>query len=266
MMSGINDGRGVLYPARLPEFERVLPPENLSDRVYWFWISRWNVAPGRISRQQLLPFPLMNLVVQTSGTTLSGPPSGASHRDLSGKGWAVAALLRPAAGFAFCNVLKTAASSLVDSEVAYPSPTLGKDIQLLHAGGDQKMLNPKCVQAFSSWLERAISPADSIGQQVNAFIDFVSSTGSVVRVSQVAKQLNMTPRSLQRLSLKYLGLSPLSVIRRYRLQEAAQQLRNDPTASIAQIAVDLDYSDQAHLASDFRKVLGFSPSAYRASS
>lgn len=72
-------------------------------------------------------------------------------------------------------------------------------------------------------------------------------------------------RSVQRLSQRYIGLPPLAIIRRYRLQESAERLRDDPSLSIAQIAAELGYADHAHLAADFRTVLGFTPSAYRRS-
>ncbi|MGP9528876.1 DUF6597 domain-containing transcriptional factor [Glutamicibacter sp. AOP5-A2-18] len=78
-MADIHDGRGVLYPARLPEFERIVPAKHMQQYVSWFWISRWQLAAGRVSRQQLLPFPLMNIVVQPEGVTVSGPSNGASQ-------------------------------------------------------------------------------------------------------------------------------------------------------------------------------------------
>jgi AraC-like DNA-binding protein len=37
----------------------------------------------------------------------------------------------------------------------------------------------------------------------------------------------------------------------------------DPRATLATVAVDLGYSDQAHLANEFRSVLGLTPGAYR---
>src|SRR5699024_5735892 len=95
-MSGPADWRGVLHPERLPTFRREPAPDDLSDRIRWFWIPRWNVEPGRTSRQELLPFPASNLVVEGGVVTLSGPTTGRSHRDLRGRGWAVGALLRPA--------------------------------------------------------------------------------------------------------------------------------------------------------------------------
>jgi AraC-like DNA-binding protein len=53
------------------------------------------------------------------------------------------------------------------------------------------------------------------------------------------------------------------LIRRRRLQEAAERVRGDPRADLARIAHDLGYVDHAHLTTDFRRVLGFTPSGYR---
>lgn len=58
--------------------------------------------------------------------------------------------------------------------------------------------------------------------------------------------------------------SPAALIRRRRLQEAADRVRSDPAADLAQkIAAELGYADQAHLANDFQRFLGFTPSSYR---
>lgn len=56
-----------------------------------------------------------------------------------------------------------------------------------------------------------------------------------------------------------------SMIRRYRLQEAAERLRLQPGLPVADIAAELGYADHAHLSADFRTVLGFTPSGYRRS-
>ena len=97
----------------------------------------------------------------------------------------------------------------------------------------------------------------------NRMEDVVTSDRSILRVDQLARRLDLSIRSLQRLSERYIGLPPLAVIRRYRLQEAAQRLREDSSVTVAQVAVELDYADHAHLTADFRRVLGLSPSRYR---
>lgn len=73
----------------------------------------------------------------------------------------------------------------------------------------------------------------------------------------------MSTRALQRLAKQYIGLSPLRIIRRYRLQEAALRLREDPGLTVARVAAELGYADQSHLAADFRSTLGLSARDYR---
>ena len=82
--------------------------------------------------------------------------------------------------------------------------------------------------------------------------------------TRFAALLGVSVRTLQRMAHRYVGLSPAAMIRRRRLQEAAERIRSDPGADLATVAAELGYADQAHLANDFRAVLGFTPSAYRA--
>jgi len=87
----------------------------------------------------------------------------------------------------------------------------------------------------------------------------------VLQVQDAASRLNVSTRTLQRLARRHVGLPPAAMIRRRRLQEAAERLRTNPWADLATVAAELGYADQAHLCGDFRAVLGFTPSSYRAS-
>lgn len=140
-MADVHDGRDVLYPARLPEFQRILPPEQLRSYVSWFWISRWDIAAGRISRQQLLPFPQVNIVVQAEGVTISGPSNGASHRDLHGNARAVAALLRPASASFMASLVRSTPQRLLDCEVCVYAASLHGIIWKEHARVSGRSLN-----------------------------------------------------------------------------------------------------------------------------
>jgi transcriptional regulator GlxA family with amidase domain len=62
---------------------------------------------------------------------------------------------------------------------------------------------------------------------------------------------------------RHVGLSPAAMIRRRRLQEAAQRVRENPEADLASIAAELGYADHAHLTRDFQAVLGIAPRTYR---
>jgi len=263
-MAEPGDGRGVLYPERLPTFHRVPVPDELSDLARWFWIPRWDLAPGRVSRQELLPFPASNLVVEPGGVALAGPATRISQRELRGTGWAVGALLRPA-GVGALAIDPVAAR---DAELPFAAPSLHAAVSSAMRHADEAVGRERAVAAYADWLRvRARArPASEAGLLANAMEAVISEDRGIRRVEQLSERLGVSTRRVQRLAQRFIGLPPLAVIRRYRLQEAAERLRRNQELTVAQVAADLGYADQAHLASDFRQVLGLTANAYRRSS
>ena len=87
-------------------------------------------------------------------------------------------------------------------------------------------------------------------------------TGRCGGSSDLCELAGLGPRTLQRMFLQYAGVSPTWVIRRYRLLEAAESVREGKPVSWAEIAAGLGYADQAHLTRDFRAATGQTPAAY----
>lgn len=258
-MAELSDGRGILYPAGLPSFHREPAPEELRELIRWFWVPRWDLPTGRTSRQELLPFPASNLVIQPDGMILAGPTTGASHRDLRGRGWAVGALLRPA-GIA---ALHPDPRALHDIELPFHATELHRAVSTAMRHDDETTGRDRAIGAYTAWLDAHLAPPEHGGLLANAMEDLISSDRAIVRVDQVAEHLGTSIRAVQRLAQRYVGLPPLTIIRRYRLQEAAERLREEPALTIAHVAADLGYADHAHLAADFRRVLGLTPNSYR---
>ncbi|MDV2476372.1 helix-turn-helix domain-containing protein [Rhodococcus zopfii] len=255
-----SDRRGVLYPARLPTFHREPPPPGLTGLVRWFWIPEWQLAPGRTSRQEVLAFPASNLTVEAGGVTLSGPTTRRSHRDLSGSGWAVGALLRPAA---IPSVIGDP-RAVRDRQAPHEAPELHRAVtKAMSTGGKDAARRAEATAAFAAWAAEHLDPPDAEGELANAMEDAIATDLALTRVEHLAQTLGISVRSVQRLARRYVGVTPLAMIRRYRLQEAAQRVRDDPAIPIGQVAAELGYADQAHLCADFRRVLGFNPSTYR---
>ncbi|MEI2638256.1 MAG: ATP-binding protein [Microthrixaceae bacterium] len=119
------------------------------------------------------------------------------------------------------------------------------------------------VDCYVCWIVGNLSRPSDAASLANEMEDLIATDRTIVRVDQAAEALGISVRSLQRLARQFVGVSPLAIIRRYRLQEAAERLREDPSVTIAQISSDLAYSDQAHLSADFRTVLAMAPGAYR---
>lgn len=284
-MGELDDARGVLYPAALPAFHRRAVPDELSHLARWYWTARWDLRAGEVSSQALLPFPAANLVVQPEGITLSGPTTSASVRELTGRGWVFGVHLR-AVGLATLGV---APAELLDTEVAFPGVEgLAADVARHMEDGAPEA----AAGVMSAWWTAAESGAGPRREPVRGgaaptraaptraaptraardleaaaladrMVALVESEPEIVGVEQLAHRMGLSARTLQRLAGRYVGLPPLRIIRRYRLQEAALRLRQNPDLTIARVASELGYADHSHLASDFRSTLGLSASDYR---
>ena len=254
----VNPTRGVLYPARLPEFHRLPASGAAADLVVWYWIPEWDLEPGRSSRQEIVGYPALNLVVEPDAVTLSGATTRATHRDLRGTGWAVGAMLRPAAVAALVDD----PAAVVDQERRLDEPELLAAVTTAMRSGEGH--RERAVEAFSQWLTERAGVLGSASLQANALVDVLLGDDATSSVEEAATRLAVSVRTLQRLAHRHVGLSPAAMIRRRRLQEAAEQLRANPDLDLATVAAQIGYSDHAHLARDFRAVLGIAPSTYRA--
>jgi AraC-like DNA-binding protein len=252
--------RGILYPARLPSFDRLPAPEPVADLVRWFWIPEWQLAPGRSSRQHLIAYPASNLVVESDTVGLAGPTTRASHRDLTGTGWAVGALLRPAAVPLFAHD----PAALRDAYQPVDLPALHRAVSAaMNRSADRPERHRLAVEAFTDWLTGTFPAPTPEALLANSMAELIDSDPDLRRVEDVAARLGVSVRTLQRLARRYVGLPPLAMIRRRRLQEAAERVRTGQDTNLSAVAADLGYADHAHLANEFRSVLGFTLSAYR---
>jgi len=250
----IDRSRGTLYPERLPPLERLPAQGGAADLVEWFWVPEWDLPEGAVSRQPVLGYPASNLVVEEDGVALYGPTTRLTERVLSGRGWAVGALLRPAALLA----LSPAPAALIDTSVRVDAPDLHAAISAVMPGGARV-----ASARMGEWLDRRAGPRTTQARLANDAAALLMTDRGVLRVEDAAARLAISVRTLQRLAHRTVGLSPAAMIRRRRLQEAAQRVRERPGESLAAIAAELGYSDQAHLANDFRTVLGLTASEYR---
>lgn len=252
-------GRGILYPARLPEFHRLPAPEPVAALVRWFWVPEWDLEPGRTSRQDVVAYPASNLVVEAGLVGLAGPTTRRSHRDLTGRGWAVGALLRPAAVPGFTDE----PAALRDRYLPVPADDLRQAVAAAMTSRDRPGHRERAVDACAAWLMARVPEPSAEARLANAMADLIDQDGTVLQVTDAADRLGVSPRTLQRIARRYVGLPPAAMIRRRRLQEAADRLRTDPAADLATLAADLGYADQSHMTHDFRTVLAFTPGTYR---
>jgi AraC-like DNA-binding protein len=121
------------------------------------------------------------------------------------------------------------------------------------------------LAAFARWLTRRRRPehAADISLAV-ALVERIGKDPEITSVERLATIAGLGVRALQRLFREQVGASPKWVIRRNRLQEVVLRLERGKGPSLAALAAELGYTDQAHLARDFKAVVGKSPRDFAA--
>jgi len=233
---------------------RFLPPEELAPFVEHFWVVRWRLdAPRSVST---LPHPTIHWTVEGSRSELGGPSRGRFIRTLAGTGRVVAVKFRPAGFGAFCDVplyqlvgRRVAATRLLGPsvrDVARAIHTLADDEAAALLGERLLALGPR--RNPRAQLARDIAEA-------------IARDPELTSVAAVCARFSVAPLALQRLFRSAIGVSPKWVIQRYRLHEALERLARGET-SLAAIAHELGFTDQAHFCRVFKSFIGQSPSAF----
>jgi AraC-like DNA-binding protein len=241
-------------------------PDEVADLLRRFWIPVWSVTPGQESAQQVLQYPVCLVVVRDDTADLFGVATGCSATTLAGSGWAVGLLLQPAAG---SLLVGGDVSTVTDrrvrlEEVLGPAGRrLASDVRaVMSAGPDAREHHAAAMELFLDVLRRHL-PVDAEGLLVNDLVSWVETEPGVRRVEQLCDRAQLSERSLQRLLRRRIGLTPRWLIQRRRLHEAAGRLREHP-GSLADVAAELGYADQAHFTRDFRRVTGLTPGQFAA--
>lgn len=251
--------RGILYPQQLPQFTRLPPPTELEELVQWFWIPEWDFPVNVTSRQHIIGFPSSNLVIEGGAVTLTGPTTARTFRDLQGKGWAVGALLRPAILPQFTND----PGSICDGEIMVVASDLCSSVTKIMDDHKSTTRHEQTIAVFSEWLLGHKVVVTKEARLANALFDATLSSPEIVRSADLATHLNVSQRQLQRLAKKYIGVTPLALIKRRQIQEATDLLRDNATTDISALAHDLGYADHAHFTNEFHRVIGLTPQQYR---
>lgn len=254
-------------------------PVTLAGLVDRFWTVQWDLPTGSAHSQQILTHPGGNLSVShpdardVTGVSesasevfpearLNGVATGLTTRRLTRQGWAVAAMTTPGGLGAF---VAGSVADLTDQVVP-----LGQVLSLDEAELIRRLVSAPDdsarVKLLTSALEDALIPHRvDTARQVAAVARLAETDRSIRRLADLASRAEISSRTLQRTFAEYVGVSPSWVLRRYRLLDVAETVRNGERPSWAQVASDLGYADQAHLVRDFHVATGQTPASYAAS-
>jgi AraC-like DNA-binding protein len=257
--------RGVLRTPGEDAFSlrRWEPGAALAPYVSWFWGVQWDLRGRAPHEQTTLPHPSAHLVYEEDGRAwLYGPPHSAFRRTLRDDGFAVGLRFRPGG---IRPLLQGPVSDLADQRLpAGALPGLDGDAlarQCADCAGDLDAVVAVIEAALRPLLPAAPDPAVALADRAVALL---AEDRALTRVADLADRLALSPRSVQRLFSEHVGVGPASVIRRFRLQEAAAHATEGGEVDWAGLAATLGYYDQAHLVRDFTQTIGVPPARYAA--
>lgn len=168
-------------------------------------------------------------------------------------------------------LLKPAATPLfTDRPASFENSEREIDAPALHAAITRSMGSPRPAperhaeanNAVVRWIADRLPAADPRGLETNRMADLADSEPGLLRVPDLAAAMGTSTRTLERLAADFFGPTPSAIMRRRRIQIAAERLRTAPGTALADLPQDLGYADQPHLTRDFRAVLGMTPREY----
>jgi AraC-like DNA-binding protein len=109
--------------------------------------------------------------------------------------------------------------------------------------------------ALAAGLADARKPSTEIVWAWNALVR----TSGCVPVGALAERLGRSRRHLSARFREHVGLPPKAVARILRFRRAVELLQRPPARSLAELAFECGYYDQAHMNRDFREFAGTSP-------
>lgn len=255
------DARGIVRPeAGLTRFQldRYAPSPAVARFVDRYWVVTWDLTGQEPYAQPVFAHPVVNVVFGDGPPTVYGVTTAIGTRVLEGAGRALGIMFRPAG---FRPFLGRVLSGITDQALALADvfgPQVTRlEAEVLAAGEPEAM-----AATADAFLAALVPPEPQPSEATSVVVERVAGDPSLVRVDDLADEVGVSPRQLQRRFADHVGASPKSVIRRYRLYEAAERARLGTYEDWAALASELGYSDQAHLTRDFTAVIGMPPDRY----
>ncbi len=255
------DTNGILRRGAAEEHFRLslrTPPADLAPLVTHFWIVAWDLRGRDAHRQPVLTHPAVNMTFTTGGRArVAGVLRDDFTETIEGLGRVVGARFRPGG---FRPFLDGPVSALTDRftkvEDLFGHESRAVADAIITADDDE------AVELLAGFLRERARPHDPLVEEVAGIVDRVAADPALSRVDDLADALGITPRRLQRIFAEYVGVGPKWVIRRFRMQEAADRAASGADIGWAELAAELGYADQAHFTRDFTATIGTSPAQY----
>ncbi|MDB5537784.1 MAG: AraC family transcriptional regulator [Devosia sp.] len=254
--------RGRLDPAgfeRHVEFITRLPPGDLAPFIEHFWIVRWDAPLDPYGSEEVMHRPYVDVFVSADEAGIQGTFRGRRTYLAKGQGRIVGARFRPGAFHAFWGggALSDLQEKIVDLQQVFAEADAG------YVARVSGLHDQAAMDALVELVRSKQPQADANIELVNQIIAAIETDEALTTVAAVAEAFGKSERWVQQLFRDYLGIGLKWLLQRNRLLAAAALIQDSDKPDWIGIAYDLGYSSQAHFNSDFKAVMGRTPTQYK---
>ena len=242
-----------------PGYREHRPASDLAPWIECFWTRSAGPAPSGATTFRVLPDGCADVLFALGSggaeAFVVGPMTRAIVVPASRETRLLGVRFQPGAAGAF---LRAPVRTLLDDRVAL-------DGLWTDAGGVRERIaeasaTGRAVDVFEAELRTRLQRAKHVpSPRVRALIDGLAAEPDSASVADMAARAGITRQHLRRLFEEHVGYGPKKLARILRLRRALRLLDGRGTQTLAAVALDAGYYDQAHMNADFRDLAGCPP-------
>lgn len=119
------------------------------------------------------------------------------------------------------------------------------------------------ISQLETWLLQRLHDDQMLAKLVPASLALIRAQAGQVSMKQLANDLYISQRQLERLYRTQVGMTPSQYARLVRVERARDLLKTHRHLSAAQVGAALGFYDQSHFIRDFKSIIGVTPHRYQ---
>lgn len=239
------------------------PPAALAPFIDCIWTIRSEAALEAPVRSRVLPDGCVDIILDfgdhpaTARSYLVGAMTRAVTVEQAGRVDMLAVRFRPGGASA---ILRLPLAEVTDQAVDVDAlgERWGAPASRIHAADSS---GERMALLEQELLRRLRNAEDVDGTAAHVWSRLEQTAGGLT-VRQMAGEMGLGERRLQRLFHERVGLSPKEAARVARFRTAIAHMRRTPNRPLGRIALDAGYYDQPHFNREFARMAGVSPAAW----
>lgn len=127
---------------------------------------------------------------------------------------------------------------------------------------NESLTTQERIGIVENFLTKKIAKKESTNKATEVTIEKIIENSGLISVREIAKEVGLSQRQLERHFLQKVGVSPKFFSRMIRLKSILQSLQSQQNHNLSNLALSFGYYDQAHFTHEFKEFAGKSPGEF----